>query len=130
MLSCSKRSRNSAKTHPPSSMARSARGLSIVSWNSDGIYPKRFEFNHFVNHHDPDVICIQETMLRPCTFFALANYDIIRNDRADRPGGGTAIFVRKSIRYRVIDLPPLQLVEATAGEIIIERESLHIYCRS
>ncbi|GFS73365.1 hypothetical protein TNCV_4712351 [Trichonephila clavipes] len=86
-------------------------GLSLISWNANGILNKILEFKLFVEKSSPDVILIQETHLRPVHKFSVANYKCYRNDRiTDGPAsGGTLILIKKSIPHYLIP-PPLSSI--------------------
>lgn len=50
----------------------------------------------------PDIICIQETWLKPQLIFTLQGYTIIWNDRKQGNGGGIATFIKQGIGFRNI----------------------------
>lgn len=52
----------------------------------------------------PDLICIQETWLKPCLDFVIPGYECLRLDRSDRSGGGCATFVKNGLQYRKVDV--------------------------
>ncbi|GFU38885.1 probable RNA-directed DNA polymerase from transposon X-element [Trichonephila clavipes] len=60
------------------------------------------ELRNFLCDEDPDIIGIQETHLGPADSFKLPNYICHRSDRLSHRGGGTAIFVRNSLRHHVV----------------------------
>ncbi|GFX52860.1 probable RNA-directed DNA polymerase from transposon X-element [Trichonephila clavipes] len=90
-------------------------GLSLCSWNANGIRNKLFEFKIFVEKHCPDIILLQETHLRPSQYFNICNYNCYRNDRiTDGPAsGGTLILVKNTIPHFMPHSTPLQHIEAT-----------------
>ncbi|GFW55108.1 probable RNA-directed DNA polymerase from transposon X-element [Trichonephila clavipes] len=90
-------------------------GLSLCSWNANGIKNKLFELKIFVEKHCPDIILIQETHLRPSQHINICNYNCYRNDRiTDGPAsGGTLIFIKSTIPHFVPHSTPLQHIEAT-----------------
>ncbi|GFS98922.1 transposable element Tc1 transposase [Trichonephila clavipes] len=94
-------------------------GLSLISWNANGILNKILEFKLFVEKYSPDVILIQETHLRPVHKFSVANYKCYRNDRiTDGPAsGGTLILIKKSIPHFNTPTPQLYYIEATTVTI-------------
>ncbi|GFT14539.1 hypothetical protein TNCV_4433511 [Trichonephila clavipes] len=94
-------------------------GLSLISWNANGILNKILEFKLFVEKYSPDVILIQETHLRPVHKFSVANYKCHRNDRGtDGPAsGGTLILIKKSIPHFNTPTPQLFYIEATTVTI-------------
>lgn len=94
-----------------------AKGLLIVSWNANSVFPKRLELLDFITQSSPDLILIQETYLRPHTSFKFPNHLVYRNDRPDRRGGGTAILVKNSHRHTPLPTPLLRSIEATIVQI-------------
>ncbi|GFX42257.1 probable RNA-directed DNA polymerase from transposon X-element [Trichonephila clavipes] len=94
-------------------------GLSLISWNANGILNKILEFKLFVEKYSPDVILIQETHLRPVHKFSVANYKCYRNDRiTDGPAsGGTLILIKKSIPHFNTPTPQLYYIESTTVTI-------------
>ncbi|GFV74347.1 probable RNA-directed DNA polymerase from transposon X-element [Trichonephila clavipes] len=91
-------------------------GLSLCSWNANGLLSKRNEFKLFVEKYSPDIILVQETKLRPMHNIRIANYTCYRNDRvADghAAGGGTLILIKNSINHFNPQIPQLQYSEAT-----------------
>lgn len=79
--------------------------LKIVSWNANGIRKKKPETTHFLADHQPDVLLIQETHLKPSDRFTLPNYQIIRQDRLHNRGGGTLIAIHKTISHYEVPNP-------------------------
>ncbi|GFT80138.1 probable RNA-directed DNA polymerase from transposon X-element [Trichonephila clavipes] len=94
-------------------------GLSLISWNANGILNKILEFKLFEEKNIPDVILIQETHLRPVHKFSVANYKCYRNGRiTDGPAsGGTLILIKKSIPHFNTPTPQLFYIEATTVTI-------------
>ncbi|GFV44640.1 probable RNA-directed DNA polymerase from transposon X-element [Trichonephila clavipes] len=64
--------------------------------------PAKYEFKDTIIDYNPDVIGIQETHLRPADRVSIPNYTCHRSDRTTHRGGGTAIFVKNSIRHHAI----------------------------
>lgn len=52
----------------------------------------------------PDVVCVQETWLKPTLDFVVHGYTGIRKDRNHGGGGGgCATFIKQDIQYRVLE---------------------------
>ncbi|GFX73363.1 probable RNA-directed DNA polymerase from transposon X-element [Trichonephila clavipes] len=83
-------------------------GLSIYSWNADGVRSRIVEIRDFIDKHAPDLFLIQETHLRPEHSFKIPNYICYRNDRIHpAPGwGGTAILIKNCISHYHVPTPP------------------------
>ena len=75
-------------------------GLSVMQWNAQSIIAHGLEFKNFIHTCDfkPDIICLQETFLKPILNFKIPGYDICRKD-GDNGRGGVAICVRQGISY-------------------------------
>ncbi|GBM74247.1 RNA-directed DNA polymerase from mobile element jockey, partial [Araneus ventricosus] len=63
------------------------------------VKPKFNQFKYFAQEWKPDVIAIQESHLNPGDKLTLVNYTTYRTDRLTHRGGGTALFIRKSIDH-------------------------------
>ncbi|GFS78361.1 probable RNA-directed DNA polymerase from transposon X-element [Trichonephila clavipes] len=91
-------------------------GLSLCSWNANGLLRKIAELRIFIEKHSPDIVLIQVTHLRPSHNFNIANYTCHRNDRISdgpRTAGGTLILVKNSLKHYCLPTPPLRALEAT-----------------
>ncbi|GIX69040.1 uncharacterized protein CEXT_677451 [Caerostris extrusa] len=81
-------------------------GLKICYWNA-GIYSKLIDFKNFVHNHNPDVILLQETMLKQTQNIFISNYNFFRNDGPQNPvSGGTAILIKNNISQQKFPRPP------------------------
>ncbi|GFV83410.1 putative RNA-directed DNA polymerase from transposon X-element [Trichonephila clavipes] len=60
------------------------------------------ELKECIVDYDPDIIVIQETHLRPADRVSIPNYTCQRSDHTTHRGGGTALFIKNSIRYHAI----------------------------
>lgn len=103
--------------------------ITIISWNCNGISNKKEELRALVEENHPDVILLQETMLKYGKPFNLSNYHTYRKDRRNKQGGGVAVLVKKEIMHH--PLPPNN-EESKAEGIGIEikrknNESISIY---
>lgn len=76
----------------------------ILQWNARSLIANGQEFKSFLNgvEYKPDIICVEETWLKPSTDFVFQGYVCIRGDRERGNGGGCATFVRQGISYREI----------------------------
>ena len=79
------------------------RGLKVCHLNIRSLLPKIDILRLFINKNPFDVIAVSETWLKPSVTNAeinIANYSIARQDRKDKTGGGTVIYVRNGLPYR------------------------------
>ena len=79
----------------------SKEGLSVLQWNCNGLLAHQNEFkNHLaINRDKYDVICLQETFLKPEKNFAVSGYSIIRQDRKENNKGGVLTMVKENLKY-------------------------------
>ena len=71
--------------------------MNIVSWNCQGLRPKRKELQNYLLENQIDILAPNETFLKPKFKFHLPGYDIYKNDRLEGTKGGVAILVKKGI---------------------------------
>jgi ribonuclease HI len=77
-----------------------ANKIKVVQWNCRGA---RTNFGSIMGRYRKltPIYALQETWLSPEIRFTIPGYNIIRNDRLDRPGGGVALLFPKE--YNIID---------------------------
>lgn len=78
----------------------------LLQWNARSLLANGQEFKHFVNTlaEKPDIICVQETWLKPNLDFIIYGYLGIRKDRVLGKGGWCATFIKQGIPYRQLGL--------------------------
>lgn len=78
----------------------------LLQWNARSLLANGQEFKHFVNTlvEKPDIICVQETWLKPNLDFIIYRYLGIRKDRVLGKGGGWATFIKQGIPCRQLGL--------------------------
>ena len=79
--------------------------FAILQWNARSLIANGQEFKHFIANCDvsPDIICVQETWLKPQLHFQISGYEAIRKDRNKGNGGGVATFIKKGIGFRKVE---------------------------
>lgn len=100
--------------------------LVVVSWNCNSVLDKILEFKEFINEHSPDIILLQETLLRPKNSLKIPNYIVFRNDFPSPnrfPMRGTAILIKKCFNCYPVNNPPLHCIDAIACNIIFPGNS-------
>jgi hypothetical protein len=102
-------------------MGNFSNNTSIVFWNARGVSNKKSEYFNYLEYNIP-IALLNETHLKPSIKFKCPNYCVYRSDRENRPGGGTAILIRKEIQHFEIFLPKLQHMEATPIQLYINKE--------
>lgn len=79
----------------------------LLQWNARSLLANGQEFNHFVRELDckPDIICIQETWLKPNLDYVLYGYTGVRRDREHGGRGGRCLtLIRLGVPFRVLEL--------------------------
>lgn len=82
--------------------------LKILSINVNSIITnqRRASLLNIMKSQQPDILLINETKLNKQHVLRFEKYNIIRNDRNNTQfGGGTAIIIKKGIKYTSISLP-------------------------
>lgn len=76
----------------------------LLQWNARSLIANGQELKKFVADSEvkPDIVCVQETWLRPHLDFILPVYESVRFDRGENQGGGCVTFVRDGISFRRI----------------------------
>ncbi|KAK9869117.1 hypothetical protein WA026_002875 [Henosepilachna vigintioctopunctata] len=93
------------------------KSLHVAFWNANGLREKRAELQKFAARNEIDVILVNETHLRAADTEKIRNFVSYRNDRQDRRGGGTAIYVKSHLDHHVALTGDLVNMEATTVEI-------------
>jgi len=79
--------------------------LGLLQWNCNGLRSHQNELrNLLASRTDIDVICLEETFLKPANNYSLPGYQIIRKDRTGARKGGLLIAVREGISYTQLDI--------------------------
>lgn len=103
----------------------------VINVNSIIKNQRRASLMNLINIQNPDIILLNETKLNKAHILRFENYNIIRNDREDKyPGGGTAIIIKKNIKYNEITIPRInkeKILEHTIIKLnIINDKTLYI----
>lgn len=103
-------------------------GIKILQWNANSLPAHKEELLNELKDSKPDVICIQETFLKPNRQFSLENYNCERRDRLSlEKGGGVATFIKKGLSYSCVNknnIPEVPeclsiCIDTREGELII-----------
>lgn len=101
-------------------------GLCIVQWNANSIIAHGLEFKNYISQLEsqPDVICVQETYLKPDLKYSLSGYEVIRKEGLNGRGG-VAVFVKKGIKYKDVNI--LQNLEGISLKVTTNIGDLEIF---
>lgn len=79
--------------------------LKIIHINVNSLIKisRRYELDKFIKSNNPDIVLLNETKLNNKHKLFFENFILVRSDRkGDKRGGGTAILVRKEIKFNSI----------------------------
>jgi len=76
-------------------------GFSVLQWNCNGIIAHQNEFRRHLelNPHKYDIICLQETFLKPGKNFSVPGYVTVRQDRLEHSKGGLLTMIKENIVF-------------------------------
>jgi len=82
-------------------------GLWILQWNCNGIVAHQNELKKHIaeNRNKYDIICLQETHLKPDKKISVAGYNVVRRDRVDGSKGGVITLVKEYLNYTQLSNP-------------------------
>ena len=66
---------------------------------------KKNKLQYLLTKNNIHIACLQEIKLNKNMKFEIKDYRSIRNDRADRTGGGLAILVKNCIKFKEVVVP-------------------------
>lgn len=101
--------------------------IKIMQWNACGIKAHFSYFSQYIESlsHRPDVICIQESFLKPDKRFSLRNYVSVRKDRIGAPKGGVLTLVNRAISFSTLTCP--DDVESIGIRLMSSNGNLNIF---
>lgn len=78
----------------------------LLQWNARSLLANGQEFKKYIDElpSKPEVMCLQESWLRPNLDFRISGYMAIRCDRMDGVGGGCATFIREDVPFREVGI--------------------------
>jgi len=104
---------------------KAAANIVLLQWNTNGIRPRLAELKNYISENNqPDIICIQETFLKPNIPFLLHPYNIERRDRTDGEKGGLATLIKQGIQYTVV--PHIPDIEELTIAIKLQQQKIYI----
>jgi len=86
------------------------KGRKIIHLNVNGIRNKYEEIRYFlINESNVMVLAITESKLSkdrdPKNMYTIPGYELFRNDREKKMGGGTLIYINENFNFEICDLP-------------------------
>jgi exonuclease III len=95
--------------------------ISIIQHNINGLIAHIREFKHFLLQKQVDIVCLQETFLKPTKTANFPGYTTIRKDRIDRKGG-LLILVKQGIKF--VEIKTNDSVECQVIKIISDENDI------
>ena len=90
--------RHNKKTRRVQPIKNKMTNFKVMYLNIRGIKSKMSSFQSKIEETTPTIMCITETHVLESEEVKLEGYEIYRNDRDDKGGGGTLIAVREEIK--------------------------------
>lgn len=80
--------------------------FTLLQWNCRGFFTRLAHIKILINEHVPDIICLQETKLKPDQTPNIANFDSYDYYHTDHliASGGTSILVKNSYHCELINV--------------------------
>lgn len=102
--------------------------LKIIAINTNSIISnvRRHNLVNLIIDHNPDILALSETKLNAKHILNITDYSIIRNDRKINSGGGTALIIKNTIQFEIINIKNLTFIETTAIKIKHSEKNLFI----
>ena len=98
----------------------------LLNFNANGLKNQLLEFTKYLQDNLVDIACINETHLKLSDNIKIPNYVVYRTDRVNIPGGGTAIFIKKTISHDLVKIANLQNIECTCITILLNNKETTI----
>ena len=78
--------------------------LILLQWNARSLIANGQEFKGYIDNliEKPNVICVQETWLKPQMDFTVKGYIAVRKDRESGKGGGVATFIQNGMCHKIV----------------------------
>lgn len=99
--------------------------LNIIQLNCHSVISisRKNQIKLFIQTHNPDILLLSETHLKPHHNLIITGYDIYRTDRIDKAGGGTAVLIKSCIKHQVINPPLTESMECTIIKIVCNNKT-------
>lgn len=94
--------------------------LKIIYWNANSLLNKIFELYSYLDDHQIDIACINETFFKAHHHIhSHPDYVTYRLDRDAGAKGGVAIIMRRELFHCILPHPNLHIIEAISVEITL-----------
>lgn len=97
--------------------------LKVIQHNVQHWKTRKTTLSNIYRHFDPDVILINSHCIPDTYIMRIPSYNIIKKNTLNNPADGTAIAVKRNIKYKILDDFISDLIaieiETTTGKIIL-----------
>jgi exonuclease III len=102
----------------------------LMQWNARSLVANGQEFKQMLDglEEKPELICIEETWLKPRLDFRIPGHKCERRDRESTAGGGCATFIKNGVQYRRMEMDTV--LECVVTEVWTDRGEIaivHLY---
>lgn len=113
-------------------LCKQHKGLNVVHFNARSLHGLKLDYvkNVFENSL-VDVICVTETWYNndiSCDFYKIKGYNLFCNNRVNKKGGGVAIYVKSSIKAKIVSKSDKSEVEFINVEIYDSISKILVSC--
>ena len=89
-------------------MDQTRKNIAALQWNCRGLKANFEEIKRLIKDHNPDTICLQETLIKEHNNFSFKGYETYNKTNISqvdhRPIGGTTILIKKTIPHEKLPL--------------------------
>lgn len=101
--------------------------LRIAIWNANGISNHTREVEAFLKTNFIDILLVSETHFTSRSYFRISQYDLVTaNHPENRAQGGSAILIKSSIKYNILNGVQRRNLQATNIQIKCNRSDIVI----
>ncbi|GJQ67497.1 hypothetical protein Trydic_g8321 [Trypoxylus dichotomus] len=99
---------------------RRPQSMTIAFWNANGLPPKKYELEEFIQRQQLDAVLTGETHLPASNRLSFRNFRVYRTDREGAREGGTAILIKSTIDHHAdhhlaLDLNNIEITAITVN---------------
>lgn len=102
--------------------------LRIAIWNANGLSNHNQETEIFLHTNYIDIFLISETHFTSRSYFRIRGYDLITaNHPGNRAHAGSAILIKSTIKYEILEQYNLPSIQAAGVKINCDNDAVSIY---
>src|SRR5688572_21749673 len=102
--------------------------LNVMQWNCRSFQAHKHELERYLQEAAvaPDIVCVEETLLKPGKNPQIDGYSIYRQDHPLSQGGGLALLLKEGINHTLMCLEAIEGIERQGIEICTDNGKLTI----